>query len=129
MTSDPPRDASLPPGHDEDDPYEGEDISAYPEWWRRNVEEFREHGMRPYRPPRLEDGTISPPLLEELEAEYGVEIRFRSPDPEAGEWELVVDGQPTREIEHERNGGGYTVYGLTADELETAVRETAQRST
>lgn len=129
MSSDPPRDAGLPPGYDESDPYEGEDLSAYPDWWRRNVEEFRAYGMRPYRPPRLADGTVSPPVVADLEAEYGVEIRFRSTAPEDGEWQLVVDGEPVRRVAHERDGGGYTVYGIDAGELEAAVREAAQRST
>ena len=93
VTDEPPRAASLPPGFDDEDPYEGEDLSTYPEWWRRNVEEFREYGMRPYRPPRLADGTLTPPLIEELEAEYGVSVRFRAVDPQVGNsWELVVDG-------------------------------------
>ena len=31
---------------DEDNPYEGEALERYPEWWRRNVATFRAHGMR-----------------------------------------------------------------------------------
>lgn len=123
MASDPPRDAGLPPGYDEEDPYEGEDLSTYPEWWRRNVEEFREFGMRPYRPPRLADGTLVPPLVADLEEEYGVDVRFRSPDPEAGEWELLVDGETVRSVDHERDGGGYTVYGIDSERLRAAVRD------
>jgi hypothetical protein len=130
VTDDPPRAASLPPGFDEEDPYEGEDLSTYPQWWRRNVEEFREHGMRPYRPPRLADGTLTPPLLEELEDEYDVSVRFRAVDPQVGNsWELVVDGRTTREVEHVRSGEGYTVYDLEEAELRRAVRAAAQRTT
>ena len=129
MASDPPRDASLPPGYDEDDPYEGEDLSTYPDWWRRNVETFREYGMRPYRPSRLADGTLSPPLVADLEAEFGVDVVFRSPAPESDEWELVVDGEAVRTIDHERDGGGYTVYGIDSEGLRRAVEEAAQRST
>lgn len=121
MTSDPPRDAGLPPGYDEADPYADEELSSYPDWWRRNVEEFRAHGMRPYRPPRLADGTLSPPLLDELAAEYGVDVGFRATEP--GRWELVVDGEAVREVDHERTGNGYTVYGIAPEELTRAVRE------
>jgi len=125
VSSDPPRPAGLPPGYDESDPYEGEDLETYPEWWRRNVEEFREHDMRPYRPPRLSDGALSPPVLERLEADYGVDLTVRSTDPADGNWALLVDGEPVCELAHERDGGGYTVYGITAAELEAAVREAA----
>lgn len=128
MTSDPPRDAGLPPGHDEAEPYADEDLSTYPEWWRRNVEAFQEFGMRPYRPSRLADGTLSPPLVADLEAEYDVDVRFRCSDPETGEWGLAVDGETVRSVDHERDGGGYTVYGIESDELRAAVRDAAYRS-
>lgn len=129
MASEPPREASLPPGHDEGDPYADEDLSTYPEWWRRNVEEFRDYGMRPYRPPRLADGTLVPPLVADLEAEFGVDVVFRSRDRETGAWEIRVDGEPVRPVDHERDGGGYTVYGIDSDGLRAAVREAAYRST
>jgi hypothetical protein len=130
VTDEPPRAASLPPGFDEEDPYEDEDLSTYPEWWRRNVEEFREYGMRPYRPPRLADGTLTPPLIEELEAEYGASVRFRAVDPQVGNsWELVVDGDAVCEVEHLRSGDGYTVYDLEEEQFREAVREAVQRTT
>ena len=130
VTDDPPRSASLPAGFDEEDPYEDEDLSTYPEWWRRNVEEFREYGMRPYRPPRLADGTLTPPLVEELEAEHDASVRFRAVDPQVGNaWELVVDGRAVSEVDHLRSGDGYTVYDLEEAELRESVREAAQRTT
>ncbi|MFB6160580.1 MAG: hypothetical protein ABEJ61_05315 [Haloferacaceae archaeon] len=120
---DPPRDASLPPGYDERDPYEGEDLATYPAWWRHNVEEFRAHGMRPYRPPRLADGTLSPPLLADLRERFDAEVRFRSVDPQSGgSWELVVDDEPVATVEHRRHGEGYTVYDVTAEEVRRLVR-------
>lgn len=121
--ADPPRDAGLPPGYDEDDPYEGVDLSTYPAWWRHNVREFRDHGMRPYRPARFADGTVAPEAVEALAAELGVEIRFRVRNPQdGGQWELAVDGRSVREIDHERSGDGYTVYDIDAEGFERAVR-------
>jgi len=126
--TDPPRPASLPAGYDEEeDPYEGEDLSTYPDWWRTNVEEFRAHGMRPYRPPRLADGDLSPPLVAALADEFDVDVRFRARNPQSGgPWALVVDGAVVREVDHRRHGDGYTVYGLTSEELRTAVREAVE---
>lgn len=129
MTSNPPRDASLPPGYDEDDPYADEDLSSYPAWWRRNAEEFEAFGMRPYRPSRLADGTLSAPFVAELETEYDAGVWFRCADPETGEWELVVDGEAVRPVDHERDGGGYTIYGLGPEAIEAAVKEATRRST
>ena len=125
MVSDPPRGAGLPPGYDEEDPYADADLSEYPDWWRRNIEEFRAYDMRPYRPSRLADGTLSRPFVSDLEAEYTVEIQFRCVDPEAGEWKLFVDGEMVRSVDHERDGGGYTIYGLSREELRKAVRDAA----
>jgi hypothetical protein len=129
MAGQPPRDASLPPGYDEADPYADEDLSTYPDWWRRNIEKFREYGMRPYRPSRLADGTLAPPLVAELESEFGVEIRFRCREPESGEWAIAVDGEAVRAVDHERDGSGYTVYGIDSETLRAAVCGAAQCST
>jgi hypothetical protein len=123
VTEDPPRSASLPPGYDDEDPYEGEDLTTYPDWWRANVEEFRAHGMRPYRPPRLADGTLSPPVVADLREAFGVDVRFRAKNPQSGgSWALVVDGDDVTTIEHRRHGDGYTVYDLGETELRETVR-------
>ncbi|AUV84638.1 hypothetical protein C2R22_24215 (plasmid) [Salinigranum rubrum] len=73
-----PRSASPPPGYHEDDPYEGEDFSTYPARWRNYIEEFPDHGLRPYRPTRFSDGAYVPVVIDSLEAELGVDIRVRS---------------------------------------------------
>jgi len=75
---DPDSRRGFPPGYDEEDPYADEDLSEYPEWWRRNVEEFRQYGLRPYRPARFSDGELVPPLVSDLADELGEEIRLRN---------------------------------------------------
>lgn len=121
---DSPVGAHHPPGYDEEDPYEGEDLSTYPDWWRRNVERFREHGMRPYRPPRFDDGVLTPPVIGELSAKLDTEISFRTTatgvDPA---WELWVDGRCVETVERRRDAGGYTVYELSSDEFRRHVRD------
>ena len=118
----PPRPESHPPGFDEETPYEGEDLSDYPEWWRRSIEEFRQFGMRPYRPPRFADGSLVPAVIRALEDEFDVGIQLRAIDPEeADDWEVWVDGQSVGQIPHERLGEGYTRYEVTREEFRTLV--------
>lgn len=122
--TDPPRPADLPAGYDEEDPYADEDLSTYPDWWRRNIEEFRAHGMRPYRPPRFADDTLTPPVIDDLEAELDVTVRLRSVNPQAGgDWEVVVDGDPVATVDRRREGEGFTRYAVDADEFEALVRD------
>ncbi len=124
--SDPPRPADLPPGYDEEDPYADEDLSTYPDWWRRNVEEFRAHGMRPYRPPRFADDELTPPTIEALEAELDVDVQLRAVNPQVGgDWQLVVDGEPVAPVGRRREGEGFTRYDVASAEFERLVREAA----
>lgn len=116
----------LPAGYDEDDPYEDEALSSYPDWWQRNAELFDAHGMRPYRPPRFSDGEIVPEVVAELEREYDGRIRIAGFDTGGGtEWALTVDGEPRRELDRWRSSKGYTVYELTASEFREVVDEVA----
>lgn len=124
MSEDPPRPADLPPGFDEEDPYEGVDLTSYPDWWRRNVEEFRDHEMRPYRPPRFADDVITTERIDSLEKNLDAVIRFRAVNPHAGgAWELTVDGEPVATVPRRREGEGFTRYGITAAEFEALVRD------
>jgi len=120
-----PRDANLPPGFDEDDPYTDEDLDGYPDWWRENIELFREHGLRPYRPPRFEDGEFTTELIRDLEDEFDVEIRLRAREPMDADWELWVDDEHVSDVARRRDGDGYTVYELSSDRFERLVREAA----
>ncbi len=127
---DPPRAASRDPGEDDVDPYAGADLSKYPSWWRENIREFRQYGMRPYRPPQLTDGAVVPALVERMEAEYDVRIMLRAVDPRIGDdWGLYVDGEQAAKVGRERVGDGYTEYDLTAEEFETLVQDHVDRQT
>lgn len=122
----PPRGRHLPAGYDEDDPYEGEDLSTYPDWWRRNIEEFRAYNMRPYRPPRFTDGELLPEVIRTLERELSVDIRFRSVNPQEGsKWEVLLDDTPIFAVDRYREGEGYSLYDLPSTEFETRIRNAA----
>lgn len=124
MTDDSPRSASLPPGHDEEDPYEDVAIEELPDWWRQNVAQFREHQMRPYRPPQFADGTLLPERVHELEAELGVEIRIRKRigTDDAEGWTVLVDDDPVTAVDKIRTEAGRSVYSITAEEFESLLR-------
>lgn len=113
-----PRDARLAPGYDEDDPYEGTDLDTYPSWWRDNIEEFREYGLRPYRPARLNDGALVPVLVQELNDRWNLDIAFFAVNPHSGgSWEVRDGEERLGEVRHERVGEGYTVYDIDTREF------------
>lgn len=109
---------SRPPGSDPADPYEDVDVSELPEWWQRTIEEFREYGLRPYRPPRFEDGTLKHEVVEDLKETHDIDIMFVGVDVRYGDdWTVRIDGTPVGEIGHRRSPEGYTVFGMTSDEF------------
>lgn len=104
------------PGEDPENPYEDTDISELPDWWQKTIEEFRQYGLRPYRPPRFEDGVLKHEVVEHLEQHHGIEVRFVAYSSQVGKtWEVQVDREPVGEIEHRRSPEGYTVYGMESD--------------
>lgn len=116
--------ADRAPGSDPVDPYEDVDVSELPDWWRARVEQFREHDLRPYRPPQFADEVLAPPLITALEEELDVDIRFMGFDVSfRDDWSLYVDGRFIRDIGRRREGAGYTKFELTANELIDAVAE------
>ena len=122
--------AGRPPGYDEEDPYEGVDLSTYPDWWREAVERFRAHGMRPYRPPRFADDELVPPTVAALESELGVRVELRSTDPGPDpEWALWVDGERVGAVDRHREADGHTVYELDRAEFEELVRRAVDGGT
>ncbi len=106
---------SRDPGEDTD-PYTDVEVSELPEWWRKAKREFESYGLRPYRPPRFEDGTLKYEIVEELEAEHDVEISFTSIHSEyKAEWELRIDGEVIDHVGRYRSPEGYTVYEIESD--------------
>lgn len=114
---------SRAPGADEEDPYEGLDLEELPGWWRRAVEEFRAHGLRPYRPPRFDDGAMVHEVVGELEAEHGVEVSLGAVGGDfRAEWEVRIDGEPAGAVGRHRSPRGYTVFEIGADRFRELVR-------
>lgn len=118
---------SRDPGEDAD-PYADVDVSELPEWWRKTKREFEEYGLRPYRPPRFEDGTLKYETVDRLEEELDVEISFTSIEsPYTDVWEVRIDGEIVDRVGRFRSPNGYTVYEIESGEfaelIESAVGE------
>lgn len=115
--------SSRSPGDDPEDPYADVDISELPEWWQRAIREFEAHDLRPYRPPRFADGTLTHRVVETLERDLGVDVSFGSRDDDYREqWEVRVDGSPVEKVARHRSPNGYTVYEIGSDRFESLVR-------
>lgn len=125
---DPPRSASLAPGEDDVDPYSDVDLEELPRWWRENIEEFERYGMRPYRPARFTDDELVPVIVTGLEDELDVSIRISTRDPQDGnDWKIIVGGDCAGTITHERDGDGFTRYGLDSETFREIVRASVDR--
>lgn len=115
---------SRAPGADPEDPYEDVDVESLPAWWRRAIEEFQAHDLRPYRPPRFEDGTLAHETIDALEREFGVDIAFGSVGTDyREEWTVRIDGDPVGTVGRHRSVEGYTVYEVESDRFESLIRE------
>lgn len=107
----------------DEDPYEDVDLDDLPDWWREAVEEFREYGLRPFRPARFEDSTLKFEVISELEQDLGVDVRFVGNDARYGDdWTVEIDGVAVGTVPRRRDSDGYTVFEMTADEFETWLR-------
>lgn len=125
----PDRDGSTPLT-ESGDPYESVDTEALPAWWAEAVAEFREHDLRPYKPPRFEDDVVVPPVVDRLESQYGVDIKLMGVDVQYGDaWGVYVDGTRIATVERERTSEAYTRYGVTSDAFEEIVREAVGEGT
>lgn len=129
MSDNIPRSANLPAGYDEENPYEDEDIEEFPSWWAEGIELFRDHGLRPYRPPQFSDGTLTPEFISELEAEFDISIQFKAVNPRFGDdWGIWIDGDKIAEIPRTRTEEGRTVYEIDSDLFREEIRRVASKS-
>lgn len=113
---------SRNPGEDPEDPYEDVNLADLPEWWRRAIEEFDAHGLRPYRPPRLEDGTLLHEVVESIESTHDVTLFFGTTEESfREEWAVHLDGSRIGSIGHHRSPSGYSVFEIDADELRSMI--------
>lgn len=107
-----------------ENPYEGVDVSELPDWWVDSIEEFRQYGLDPYRPPLFEDGEVVPLVVGRLEEAYDVEIKLMGVAVDHGDaWGVYVDGEVVTTVDRERTAAGHTRYEMTSDAFETAVTE------
>lgn len=103
---------------DDNDPYLYVDDDSLPSWWKESLREFREHGLRPYQPPRFSDGTFVFQTIESLENEYDVDISFIGVSVTHGdEWQIYVDSEPVGDIGRHRDVSGYTVFEIESKEF------------
>lgn len=123
MKNDPPRNENLPPGYDEDDPYDDIELDTLPDWWRQNVHLHDQFDLRPYRPPRFIDDKIVPEQIRKLENEFGVEIQLKTNEPKSNQWKIYIDGNDVGTFSHSRDGEGYSVYGILSTTFTSLVKE------
>jgi len=118
---------SRAPGADPDDPYEDIDLDTLPEWWQRAIEEFEAHDLRPYRPPRFDDGTLAHEAVADLERELGIDISIGSIETDYREqWTIRVDDESVGTIGRHRSSAGYTVYETERAEFESLIRDAVE---
>lgn len=100
------------------------DPDDVPEWWRENQQLKAEMGLPAYVPPRFADDTYAYEVVERIEAEWECRIHFIGVNTRYEEdWEVRVDGETAFEIGRQRDDNGNTVYGMTAEAFEAAIRE------
>jgi hypothetical protein len=89
-----------------------------PAWWVANDRLREKLGLAEYVPPRFEDGVYTHEVVPDLEADYGVEIRFLGVNASYGDdWEVRVDGESVLSIGRHRDDSGNTVYEMESDEF------------
>lgn len=94
-----------------------------PDWWRENDRIRDALDLPAYEPPRFEDGTYTHEVVEPLEADLGVEIRFVARNPRHGDdWGVRIDGDPALTVGRRRDDGGNTVYETDPETFERRVR-------
>lgn len=98
-------------------------MTGKPDWWRENERIRASLSLPAYEPPRFADGTYTHEVVEPLEAELGVVIRFVALDPRHGDdWAVRADGDPVMTVGRRRDDAGNTVYEVDPDAVERRVR-------
>ena len=123
-------------GFDTTNPYADIDITALPDWWQHAIEEHRQYGLRPYRPPRFDDGELKHEIVEALEERHDIEIQFidtnANPDGPANTWELRVEGECIGHVQYRRSPEGHSVVRMASTEfidyVETRVATDQERT-
>lgn len=101
-----------------DNLYADRDLESLPGWWRRAIQEHRDHNLRPYRPPRFEDGAPKYRVIDGLERITGHSIEFIGIDAqEDDDWTVRLDSEEVGKIGHHRAPGGYSVFEMESDEF------------
>lgn len=118
--------AARQPGKECDEPYRHVDSASLPNWWETIAEKFERYGLRPYRPPKLRDGTILPALVPQLEVKHGVNIRILKFDSAGDQWRIYVDDDYIASMKGKRVPEGYTQFEITAEEFVDRLREHEQ---
>lgn len=119
---------TRPPGYDPEDPYQDRDLSNLPDWWQNAVVHFEKHDLRPYRPPRFEDGELKHEIINPIEDELDVAIGcIYFPRYNDENWIVLLDGKKICEIGHRREPAGYSVFELTSSEFEQVVYDEVER--
>ena len=109
------------PGQDTENPYEDIDTDTLPPWWQKAIKEHRTYDLRPYRPPRFQDGELYPEVKRSLEETIGEKIRLACFDVDDNVWTVLVDGETISELKRVRSPEGYSVIEMTSDQFRDAV--------
>lgn len=97
--------------------------SSRPSWWTSNEQIKQSYDLPEYTPPRFRDGPYVHEIVENLEEEFGVQIRFVNSEPvEDSIWQVIIDGESIIEFERYRNEKANSVFEFQSDEFRDLVK-------
>lgn len=92
------------------------DNSSRPHWWQSNEQIKEEYDLPSYDPPRFQDGEYVHDVVNNLEEELDVRIRFVNSEPvENGLWQISIDGEPLEELGRYRDDQANSVFELDSE--------------
>lgn len=98
------------------------DKSSHPYWWQSNERIKKAYNLPSYDAPRFQDGEYVHEVVNNLEEQLDVRIRFVNSEPvENGLWEISVDGEPLRELERYRDDQANSVFELGSESFRELV--------